>query len=829
MRPSRYPRQGTDAAPPARASSLTQEKGGRLSGCRAPVGAPSSTRWHGVARAACALGSLALIASCGPVESDSEGETWQMDEVEEGWSAPAHGPAARSIVEPEVHVDAPPATNPIPFTPTHATSLPPLPKRYIVVLDDQQLQAAHVRNPADVAQGHGLATSAVYRHSLRGFSAHISDLKLGTLRHDPLVKYVQPDYPMTKVAPQHLPFGRNRVDAELSRVAKIDRQDSGGDRVDIDVAIIDTGIDLGHIDLNVAGGEDFVLINKVSRDGISSPNGGQDLDGHGTHCGGIVAALDDGLDTGNAGFERAIMGVAPGARLWAVRVLDANGGGYASEIIDGIDWITGCVTGSDPGCPAGASGIRVANMSLGCQCGTSGCWCPGTDNDAMRASIDAATTAGVTFVVAAGNSSMNVGTQSSCGFSPACFDSVITVSALTDFDGRRGGLAAPGDCEYETYTDDTLAGFSNYGSQVDLMAPGVCIDSTILHSDTGYCTHCGSSFACPSGKTLCRLEQNPGRYTCCSNAGCKSGCETIYCPSWRDTICQGGSPTTSYWCCYIDHDFADMSGTSMASPHVAGGAALYMAEYEQNHGAYPTPAQVRTALTTAGDPAPCGGGSGSSCGSGEPALFVGEHRDSVEVAGYAADFMFQNGAGSAGVTTAYASDGARSLNVWVHDQDPGTHGYSCVQFCLMDGPDAEPLDDYLHARLWMRFDDLTDWTGFGVGGPNSGTDEWLYWWWIASDGAVFDEVDRFGGSPVFQTGSFHSVDITIDRRDANPANHAATLEVDGVPESPIPLSTWETSTTDMKCVFVMSGVQDDTYQDLYVDGVFVRARPDGQY
>jgi hypothetical protein len=157
------------------------------------------------------------------------------------------------------------------------------------------------------------------------------------------------------------------------------------------------------------------------------------------------------------------------------------------------------------------------------------------------------------------------------------------------------------------------------------------------------------------------------------------------------------------------------------------------------------------------------------------------------------------------------------------------HGYAGVKFCLMDSADTEPLDDYFRARLWIHLADLTDWTGFGISGPNNGSDEWLYWWWIAADGVVFDAVDRFAGAPVFQTGSFHSVEITIDRRDPNPANHVATLEVDGNSEPSISLSTWDPSTTDMKCVFVLSGVQDDTYQDLYVDSVFVRGRPEGQY
>jgi hypothetical protein len=561
-------------------------------------------------------------------------------------------------------------------------------------------------------------------------------------------------------------------------------------------------------------------------DGTSTPNGGDDLYGHGTHVAGIVGARDDGPDTGAAGYERAIVGVAPGARVWAVRVLDRNGGGYVSEIIAGIDWITGCVTGSDPTCPAGASGIRVANMSLGCTCGESGCWCPGTGNDALRDSINGATAAGVTFVVAAGNAGIDVGNESSCGDSPSCFTNVITVSAMTDFDGKRGGLGAPGDCDYTTYTDDTLAAFSNFGDKVELTAPGVCVDSTVMYSATGTCTHCGAVLACPSGKVWCDVYQSPGRYTCCDN-GCQRNCEMIYCPAWRDTLCSGGSPKTSYWCCYYDHYYDDKSGTSMSSPHVAGGAALFIAEYRRNHpGASPTPAQVKAALVADGDAAPCGGGSGSACSPfAEPAVYAGKRRDTIEASGYEVDFMLLGGDGFGNASTAQAFDGTHSLAMGVHDNNSGVHGYAGVSFCLSGSPYADPLDDYIKASMQLRFASLTDWTGFGISGiDGSGEDVWLYWWWIRGDGTVFDEADRFGSASVFTTDTWQPVEITVDRRTSS-----ATLAVGGVSAGSIPLDVWYPSTDAMRCLFVFSGITDGTTQDLFVDGVYVSARPEGQY
>ncbi|MFH1437944.1 MAG: S8 family serine peptidase, partial [Pseudomonadota bacterium] len=379
--------------------------------------------------------------------------------------------------------------------------LPPAAQRYIVVLNDVSLEPGIDTEPGHVALNHGVLPDAVYRHAIKGFSAQISDIaKLKRLQHSSAVKYIQPDYRMYKMDQREIPYGRNRIDAELNRIAKIDGQDDNPDtdgipdRVDVSVAIIDTGIDLDHFDLNVGGGADFVVIDKLSRDGISVPNGGDDIDGHGTHCSGIVGALDNGYNTGAAGHLRAVTGVAPGSKVYSVRVLDANGSGYTSEIIHGIDWMTCCVQGGscDPACPAGAEDIRVANMSLGCECGTEDCSCEGAEEQAFWAAINSAISAGITMVTSAGNDSTDVGNESSCGATPGCLTNVITVAALTDFDGRRGGLAAPGDCDYSTYTDDTMAGFSNFGAKVELTAPGVCIDSTYPHTDAGYCTHCGA-------------------------------------------------------------------------------------------------------------------------------------------------------------------------------------------------------------------------------------------------------------------------------------------------------------------------------------------------
>ncbi|HEX6306190.1 MAG TPA: S8 family serine peptidase, partial [Anaerolineales bacterium] len=180
---------------------------------------------------------------------------------------------------------------------------------------------------------------------------------------------------------------------------------------------------------------------------------------HGTHVAGSIAAIDDGV---------GVVGVAPGARIWAVKVLNSRGSGYTSWIVAGIDWVA-----------ANANTIEVANMSLG----GSGF------NQAEYDAIQGAVNKGVAFAVAAGNSDADAN-----NYSPAAFDNVLTVSALADFDGRPGGLGSQ-TCRRDQ--DDTLADFSNWGDAVQIAAPGVCILSTFPLEQGEYGTISGTSMASP--------------------------------------------------------------------------------------------------------------------------------------------------------------------------------------------------------------------------------------------------------------------------------------------------------------------------------------------
>ena len=359
---------------------------------------------------------------------------------------------------------------------------------YIVVLNDS---TAPGKVAKDHEQRHGAAVSHVYRSALKGYAAQMSATAATRIADDARVKFVQVDGIATTTAPPgggteavgELPTGVDRVEGELSTLAAIDGVDT---RVDVDVAVIDTGVDLDHPDLNV---------NTAGAKNCARGRSADDGNGHGTHVAGTVGALDNGA---------GVVGVAPGARIWPVRVLNNNGSGSFSGIICGIDYVT-----------ANADSIEVANMSLGGS-GSDDGDCGRSNKDAMHEAICSSVAAGVTYVVAAGNDASNA-----AGFVPAAYDEVITVSALADFDGQAGGGAAP-TCRSDV--DDTFANFSNYGADVDLIAPGVCITST-----------------------------------------------------WK-----GGGYDT-------------ISGTSMASPHVAGGAALYAAG---NPGA--SPSQVQSALQSSG-------------------------------------------------------------------------------------------------------------------------------------------------------------------------------------------------------------------------------------
>lgn len=338
-----------------------------------------------------------------------------------------------------------------------------IPDQYIVVFHDW------VRTPAREAQvvavQHGLDPEVIYERVLKGFAAYIPPGRLAQLRRDPRVRFVAQDRVVATAAPampaQVMPTGINRIEADLSST----ESGNGSGDVPIDVAVLDTGIQRNHPDLNVAGG-----YNCTSR----SKGGWDDGHGHGTHVAGIIGARD------NSG---GVVGIAPGARLWAVKVLNNQGFGTLSSLVCGLDWV-------DARSPFYGGNIRVANMSLG-GIGSDDGLCGILNFDPLHLAICITVEDGVTLVAAGGNDQADL-----AGFVPAAYDEVLAVTAAADFNGQPGGAAAA-TCRPDE--DDTAADFSNFAGVADqhhtIAAPGVCINSTWRGG--GYNVLSGTSMAAP--------------------------------------------------------------------------------------------------------------------------------------------------------------------------------------------------------------------------------------------------------------------------------------------------------------------------------------------
>ena len=232
---------------------------------------------------------------------------------------------------------------------------------------------------------------------------------------------------------QTIEWGVDRIDADLAWTKSLG--------LNVKVAIIDTGIDQDHADLigNLKGGVNFVSKSPVKP---ADPNKWDDDNGHGTHVAGIVGAINN---------EIGVVGIAPKAELYAVKVLDRNGSGYTSDVIDGITW-------------AMNSGMQVINMSLG----------TASDIQPMHDAVDAAYSAGIVVVAAAGNSGDGNDSTNDVSY-PAKYSSVIAVAA--------------------TAFDDSAPTWSSSGEEVELSAPGVDVRST--WNDGFYKTISGTSMASP--------------------------------------------------------------------------------------------------------------------------------------------------------------------------------------------------------------------------------------------------------------------------------------------------------------------------------------------
>jgi subtilisin len=384
-----------------------------------------------------------------------------------------------------------------------------IPNQFIIYLKEDNKDRSNSIDPLEFYDSElkntGTELLYVYDYVAKGFAIKISNNKiLEQLKKNPLVEYVGHDREISALSSQMenqiIPQSVDRIDGDENL------ENSNSNVVDADIAILDTGIDLDHSDLNVFHEKTF----------IPGTTNADDDHGHGTHLAGIAAAKDNSF---------GIVGIAPGARLWALKILESSGMGEISTLIKGLDYIN-----QNP------NQVDVAVLSLGCEC----------ESGALDIAISNSIKAGITIVVAAGNEGKNAGT-----FTPANNPDVISVSAIADTDGKCGGNGPS-----SPYGgDDMLASFSNFGDVVDISAPGVDIYST-----------------------------------------------------------------------FKSNSYTKLTGTSMAAPHVAGAAALYISSHPEA-----SPKDVKNYLVNAGttlsdlcDNNGHGYFTGDRDGSHEPLLYIGK-------------------------------------------------------------------------------------------------------------------------------------------------------------------------------------------------------------
>jgi subtilisin family serine protease len=330
---------------------------------------------------------------------------------------------------------------------------------YIFVFDPEQVGPTDVPSLAQaLAQEHGAGLRHTFTHALQGFSANISAEGAERLAENtPLIQYYEPngviwatdanriqgDAPKKSgdatatEPPQVVPYG----------ISRVGYQDVNG--LGFHVWVIDSGIDLDHPDLNVGSG-----VSLISARGKKTAN---DEYGHGTHVAGTIAAIDNDID---------VVGVAAGAVVHPVRVLNDSGAGTIDGAVKGVDWVM-----------ANASSGDCANMSLS----ASGHW------ESLHTAVINAADSGIRFALSAGNNGYDANNREPAHVNHT---NVYTVSAIN--------------------SSDVFASFSNWGNPpVDFAAPGVSVLSTQMGG--GVTTKSGTSMATPHVCGVLTLVNTPGQ------------------------------------------------------------------------------------------------------------------------------------------------------------------------------------------------------------------------------------------------------------------------------------------------------------------------------
>ena len=324
----------------------------------------------------------------------------------------------------------------------------PVENQYIVVLKDEvpsvQVREALLQN---FATQHGGELIRTYVVALNGGVIRMNEAKAKALANHPFINYIEQDSVVQLIVPTSLTsqnptpsWGLDRIDQKSLPLNSIYNYNNDG--TGVSAYVIDTGIRITHTEFGGRARYGFDAVN----DGYN----GNDCHGHGTHVAGTIGGIN--------------YGVAKNVQLIAVRVLNCSGSGTTSGVIAGIDWVT-----------TNAARPAVANMSLG-----------GSISLALDTAVTNSINSGVSYAIAAGNSSQNA-----CNFSPARVAGAITVGA--------------------TDKTDTRPSWSNYGKCLDLFAPGVSITSAWIGSDTATNTISGTSMATPhtAGVAALKLQGSP--------------------------------------------------------------------------------------------------------------------------------------------------------------------------------------------------------------------------------------------------------------------------------------------------------------------------------
>jgi subtilisin len=310
-----------------------------------------------------------------------------------------------------------------------------VPNQYIVILKTKSV-INNLDNPSSLfadkfnelrKSGVSIEILNEFKYGLVGFTIKVSDNKvIDILRQNSDVLYIEQDKireTQGHLRGQVIPTGIDRIDADLSSARS---GDGYGSIENVDIAVLDTGVSLSHPDLSVYRQVSFV-------DGITS---GDDDNGHGTAVAGLAASLDNNI---------GIVGVAPGAKIWAVKVFNSTNTGLSSDVIEGYVYVL-----------QHADEIDVANLSFG----------GFAESIIEQALLQSIVNAGVTVVASAGPGTLD--------FFPQAYPEVISVSYMYDSDGKCGS-------EGETMIvgrDDTADVFMS--STVDMVAPGGELLTTYL-------------------------------------------------------------------------------------------------------------------------------------------------------------------------------------------------------------------------------------------------------------------------------------------------------------------------------------------------------------